>query len=110
MSVPSSKDHVDKRFPEHRFTTDEFDLRRGDEAGRDRIGDLVFDQIRRATFPIGIDDHLHVAEVGDGIQRRVQQPVNPGRDGKNGEDDDEEFVTSTRANHPLNQCLLLAIV
>ena len=65
------KDDVDERFSEHRFAADEFHFRRGDEHGRNRISDLVFDQVGRAAFPIGVNDHLDVAEVGNGIERCV---------------------------------------
>jgi hypothetical protein len=43
-----------------------------------RIGDLVFDFLRAAALPLGEDDHLVFAQVGDGVDGRVQQrPVAP---------------------------------
>ena len=64
------EDDIDERLAEHRFAADELHLRRGDEARGDRISDLVLDEVGRTAFPIGIDDDLHVAEVGNGIERR----------------------------------------
>ena len=40
-----------------------------------RIGDLVLDFARTAAHPIGEDDDLVLAQVGDGIDRRVQHGV-----------------------------------
>ena len=45
--------------------------RRAGEARRQRIGDLVVDILRRAPRPVGEDDDLLLADVGDGIDRRV---------------------------------------
>jgi hypothetical protein len=46
----------------------------------ERIGDLVFDLLRAAARPVGKDDHLVFAEVGDRVDGRVQQrPVAPNR-------------------------------
>ena len=87
---------VDERFAEHRFAADEFHFRRGDEDGGNRIGDLVFDQIGRAAFPIGVDDDLHVAQVRNRIERRVHETINPARDSEDREDEDEKFVPRAR--------------
>ena len=74
----------------------EFDLRRGDEARGDRISYLVFDEVRRASFPIGIDDYLHVAQVGNRVQRCPLQSVNACSYAEDREDDDQELVAGAR--------------
>ena len=33
-----------------------------------RIGDLVFDDIGRLTRPFRVNDHLHIADVGQGVR------------------------------------------
>src|SRR6267143_7310128 len=55
------KDDVNERFTEHRFAANKFDLRRRDKLRRDGIGDLIFNQVRRTPFPIGVDNDLNVA-------------------------------------------------
>src|SRR4029453_3658728 len=46
-------------------------LGRREEPRRDRVGDLVLDQLRSAARPLGEDDHLHVGEVGERTERRA---------------------------------------
>ena len=44
----------------------------------ERIGDLVLDLLRRASRPVGEDDHLVLGQVWNGVDRRVdQRPVTP---------------------------------
>ena len=38
-----------------------------------RVGDLVLDVLRRAAGPVGEDDDLLLADVGDGVDRRVDE-------------------------------------
>ena len=61
------KNDVDERFAEHRFATNEFHFGRGDEDAGNWICDLVFNEIGRASFPLGVNDHLHVAQIGNRI-------------------------------------------
>ena len=42
---------------------------------RQRIGDLVLDLAGAAAHPVGEDDHLVLAQVGDGVHRRVEHGV-----------------------------------
>ena len=67
------EDHVDERQPEERLPAHGAHARRGEQRRRDRVGDLVLDQIRAAARPLGRDDHLHVGQVGDRVERRVPQ-------------------------------------
>src|SRR6266496_1647673 len=96
------KDDVNERFAEHRFAAHELYFGRGDEDRRNWISDLVLDQIGGTTLPIRIDDHLDIAQVGNRIERRMDQPVNSGRDTKNGKNEDEKFVPRTRLDYALD--------
>src|SRR5581483_10260674 len=87
------KNDVNKRFAEHRFAANKLYFRHGNEDAGNRIRDLIFDKIRRASFPLGVNDHLHVAQIGNGIQRRVKQPVNPSRDAEDGENENQKFIS-----------------
>ena len=55
------KNYVNERFPKHRLAANKSHFRRSNECGGDRISDLVFDQIGRASFPFGVNDHLRIA-------------------------------------------------
>ncbi len=57
---PVFEDHVDERQPEERLTANRLDLWRGEQRARDRIGDLILDEIRALARPLREDDHLHV--------------------------------------------------
>ena len=102
---PVLENDIDERLPEHRFAPNEFHFRRGDELGRNRISDLVFDQVGRASFPIGVDDDLHVAQVGNGIERRPLDRPDAGRDAEEDEDDDEQLVARARLDHAFDEGL-----
>ena len=46
----------------------------------ERVGNLVFDFLRAAPLPLGEDDDLVLAQVGNGVDGRVQQrPIAPNR-------------------------------
>src|SRR5205814_6818874 len=92
---------------EHGFTANELDLGSNDEARRNRVGDLVFDQIRRASFPIGIDDDLHIAQIGNGIERSLRQRPNATSDAEDDKNDDEESVSGAGLDDALQQERLL---
>ena len=48
-------------------------MRHGKKRGRQRIGHLILDHLRRLPRIFGIDDHLRVGEIGQGIERRVDE-------------------------------------
>ena len=53
---------------------------------------MVLDDARRLARVFRIDDHLHVGEIGDGVERRVQQRIDPRRNQEQGGQDDQELV------------------
>src|SRR4030088_213595 len=73
------KDDVNERFTEHRFTANKFNLRRRNKFGRDRVGNLIFNQVGRTAFPIGINNDLNVAQIGNRIERSLVQSIDPTR-------------------------------
>ena len=76
------EDHVDERHAEEREAA--HDLRLGHRQHRrgQRIGDLVLDDLRRLPRIVGVDDDLHVGEVGDGVERQRAQGIEAGGDGE----------------------------
>src|SRR5207302_4485681 len=97
------EDDVNERFAEHRFAAHELYFGRGDEDRGNWISDLVLDQIGRTSLPIRIDDHLRVAQVRNRVERRVDQPVNAGRNAKDGENEDEKCVPRARLDQSLDR-------
>src|SRR5581483_2588468 len=105
------EDDVDERFAEHRFTAYELYFGRGDEDRGNWISDLVFDQIGRTTLPIGVNNHLHVTEIGNSVERRVNQSINAGCDAKDGENEDQKFVPRAGFDQSLDHhCLRLLLL
>src|SRR5947208_6518796 len=97
------EDYVDERLAEHRFATDEFHFWRGNEEGGNGICDLVFHQVGRAAFPFRVNNYLHVAQVGNCVERRVNQPVNTARNSEDRENENEKFVLRARLDDALDQ-------
>ena len=70
--------------------------------GYNRIGDLIFDQVRAAAGPFGKDDDLDIREIRDRVQRNIVQGPDP-PDGRNRHDqEDQEPVLGTELNNVLN--------
>src|SRR5439155_16364281 len=96
------KNDVNEGFAEHRLATDEFHFWRGDKDAGNRIRDLVFNEIGRASFPLRVNDHLHVTQIGNCIERRVDQAIKASGDSENGEDENEELIPRTPLNDTID--------
>ena len=86
------EDDVDQREAEERVGPHRLDTRGREQLGDDRVGDLVLDDIRAAVLPRGVDDHLGVGQVGDGVQRRVDDGPTPASQDRGHQHDDQERV------------------
>ncbi len=62
------EDHVDEGHPEHGLRAHVGHLREPEEGRHQGVGHLVFDHRGGAAHPLGVDDHLRVGEVGDGVE------------------------------------------
>ena len=99
------EDHVDHREPERGRRADDTDAGKTLEAHGERIRDLVLDLLRRAARPVGEDDDLVVAEIGDGVDwRRQQRPVPPRADEQE-EANHQEAVAQRRLDEPIDHVL-----
>ena len=74
---------VDERRAEEREAAHHLGFRHRQHGRGQRIGDLVFHHLRRLAGVLGVDDDLHVGQVGQGVERRVQHGIDAG-------DDDEQ--------------------
>ena len=77
------KDDVNKRRTKKRKAAHHFRLRHGQHGCRQWIGHLVFHHLRRLTRVFGINNDLHVRQIGQRVDGRAQH-------GKHATDDDEQ--------------------
>ena len=71
------EDDIDHREVEFARRPHAFDARQALQVDRQRIRDLIFDLARAAAHPIGEHDHLIFGEIGNGVDRRVDDRINP---------------------------------
>ena len=76
------EDDVDERHAEEGEAAHHLRLRHRQHRRGQRIGDLVLDHLRRLARILGVDDDLRVGEIGDGIERQMQQRIEAGGDGE----------------------------
>src|SRR5439155_73858 len=69
--------------------------------------DLVLDEVRRASFPFGVNDHLYIAQIGNRIERRMHQAIESRGHSEDREDEDEEFVSGAGLDNPFGERLAL---
>ena len=86
------ENHVDQREAEERVGPHRLDARRREQLGDDRVGDLVLDDVGAAVFPRRVDDHLNVGQVGNGVERRVEDGPTPAGQDRGHEHDDQERI------------------
>ena len=67
------EDDEDTGVTEHGLGADALDVRSGQQRGDDGIRYLVFDNIGRLAGPVCVNHHLHVADVGQGVERHALQ-------------------------------------
>ena len=80
---------------------DVFHLRRAQHGAHDRVRHLVFDDVRTAV-PARVDDHLRIAEVGDGVERdAVHRPPSRQRRGAH-EQENQEAVAPGELDNPVD--------
>src|SRR5215471_5110069 len=66
------------------------------------IGDLVFDFLRTSSRPVREDNHLVVAQVGNGVDGRAQHgPQTPARD-SHPKRDDQKAIAQRKLNETVN--------
>ncbi len=95
------EDHVHERVAEIGVAADSLYPRCTEHRGHDRIGDLIFDDVR-AAVPLRVDDDLCVAQVGDGVERHVAHGP-PARDGGEADQGEhQEAVPRRELDDPVN--------
>ena len=72
------EDHIDEGDAEKGEAAHDARLRHGEHGGGQRISDLVLNNLRRLARILGIDDDLHVGEVGDCVERDARDGIDTG--------------------------------
>ncbi len=67
----------------------------------DRQGDLMLDLVRRERGHGGIDLHLHAGDVGNGIDRQVDERINACRDDQHRQEQDDAQAIGRPGEEPL---------
>src|SRR5580700_322551 len=90
---PVLKHHKDVGVIEHGLRAYRFHPRPSQQRSDDWIGDLIFDDVGWLAFPIGVNDHLHIRNVRQGVQRNVAHgPDSSQREQKYPGEDQEAIV------------------
>ena len=97
---------VDERIAEVRITAHRFDLGSAQHGRDDRVRHLVFHDVR-AAVPARVDDHLRVAQVGDRIERHMQDGPHAGCNAEPDQQKDQEFVASRELDDRVNHARAL---
>ncbi|GBC78534.1 hypothetical protein HRbin08_02030 [bacterium HR08] len=98
---PILEDHVHVGIAEIREAANVFHPRQSEQGADDRIRHLILDDVR-AAIPPGVDDHLRVREIGDGVQRDVAHGMKPDEQGHADEEEDEESVVRAEFDEPFD--------
>ena len=100
------EDDVDERHAEEGEPAHDLRARHGQHRGRERIGDLVLDHLRRLPGELGVDDDLRVREVGDGVERQRASAHTPATTAK-------AVAMSTsirlRADQPIRRAIIVGL-
>src|SRR6185295_18993450 len=65
------ENYIDKRKAVEGIAAHDLRVRHGEHLGGEGIRDLVLDDLRRLSGPFGVNDDLHIREVGDSVERDV---------------------------------------
>ena len=92
------EDHIDEGHAEEGEAAHDVRLRHGEHGGGERKGDLVLDHLRRLARKLGVDDDLHVGEIGDRVERHLLHGMDADQRDEDRGDADEDDVPCRPAN------------
>ena len=86
------ENYVDKRHAEKRVATHHFREGDGQHLRRDGIGHLVLDDLGGLTRIVREDDHLHIRQIGQRVERHRPHRIDPTQDDRDGPQEDENAI------------------
>ena len=96
------EDHVDERHAEEREAAHDAGFGHAQHRRGQRIGDLILDHLRRLAGIFGVDDHLNVGEIGNGVERHARDRVDAGQGDEDRRKADQEDVARRPADEGCN--------
>ena len=94
------KNDEDIGVAEHGLGAHVFHARSRKQGSHDRVGHLVFNYIRRLALPLRMNNHLHVADVGQCVQRHSLQAPDTRDNQKNGPRENQEGIACAPRDDP----------
>ena len=64
---------------------------------------MVLNESGASPFPVGINDHLDVRKIGNGIERDICQSIKSHASGDKREQADQERIASTGVGDPFDK-------
>ena len=104
-SVAVLKDDEDVGIAEHGLCAHGLNVRCCEKCRDDRIGDLVFDDVGGLARPRRMNDHLHVGNVRQGVERNVTQGPDSCEHQQQRPREDEEAIVA-RTNQSIGKSRL----
>lgn len=95
------EDHVHEGRLEERVRPHRHRSRNLEHLGSDGVGDLVFDDAGVLARVLGLDDDLHVGQVGDGFKGDTAHGQHPAPHHEHRRDEDQETVVNRRVDDGL---------
>ena len=92
------KDNIDHRKAEKGVTAHHFGVRHSQHGRGQRIGDLILHHLRRLTGVFGEYNHLHIGEIGNGVERDILHCKTACHHQNASENQDDQFIAQTRIN------------
>ncbi|MDR8993814.1 hypothetical protein FEP57_05930 [Burkholderia multivorans] len=96
--------HVDKRIAERRVRANGLCARHAEQRRRERVGDLVLDNLRRLARIRCLDDDLCIGQVGQCVERRLGDRVEAPTGHEYSREQHQETVVDGPSDEPGNHC------
>ncbi len=95
------KNHIDEREPIERIAAHDLRLRHREHFGGDRVSHLVLHDLWRLARPFGVNDHLRIGEIGNGVEGDVPQRIDAAEHEPDRRKQDDEFVLERKVDNGL---------
>ncbi len=114
------EDDVDEGDAEEGEAAHHLRPRHGQHRRRQRIGDLIFDDLRRLPRIFRVDDDLDIGEIGNGVERQCMKRIETCANGESGPDENQDEIAggpgdktcdhrfTSGGGHALQRCLQIA--
>src|SRR6266849_9338366 len=103
---PVFEDNKDVRVIEHGLCAYRLHLRRSQEGSDNGVGDLIFDDVGWFAFPVGVNDHLHVGNIRQGVQRNVADGPDSSQCKQKYPSEDEEAIVCAPLDDSGDHCYI----